>query len=89
MVSSLQGEPQSTHDIDVLVSITSEDIPKLPSAFPRPRFHVAENAIREALGLGGTFGVMDTQDGDKIDFWRLRDEPFDRSRFGRKYGNVS
>jgi hypothetical protein len=31
------------------------------------------------------FNVIDSFEGDKIDFWLLRDEPFDRSRFGRRY----
>jgi hypothetical protein len=69
IVSSLQGEPRSTHDIDVVVSITTVDIPVLLSAFARPRFVADEGAIREALQLGGTFNVLDTQEGDKIDFW--------------------
>ncbi|MCI0434989.1 MAG: hypothetical protein L0271_15320 [Gemmatimonadetes bacterium] len=68
-----------------MVSITPEDIPRLLSAFAHPRFITDESAIREALRPGGTFNVIDTQEGDKIEFWMLRDEPFDRSRFSRKY----
>lgn len=30
------------------------------------------------------FNLMDTGSGDKVDFWVLTDEPFDRSRFGRR-----
>ena len=29
--------------------------------------------------------MIDLADGDKVDFWILTDEPFDRSRFTRKY----
>ncbi len=29
--------------------------------------------------------LLDTTEGDKADFWILTDEPFDQSRFARKY----
>jgi len=85
IVTSLQGEPRSTHDIDVVVQISASDIPRLLEAFPRPKYYVDEEAIREAIRFGGTFNVIDAEEGDKVDFWMLHDEPFDRSRFGRKY----
>lgn len=31
------------------------------------------------------FNLIDVKSGDKADFWILTDEPFDRSRFARKY----
>jgi len=30
------------------------------------------------------FNLIDTEAGDKVDFWMLTDEPFDRSRFSRR-----
>jgi hypothetical protein len=30
------------------------------------------------------FNLIDTQTGDKVDFWVLTDSPFDRSRFARR-----
>lgn len=30
------------------------------------------------------FNLIDVSEGDKIDFWVLTDEPFDRSRFARR-----
>lgn len=85
IVTSLQGEPRSTHDIDVVVEISAVDVPLLIAAFPRPKFYVDEGAIREAIRLGGTFNVIETEEGDKVDFWMLHGDSFDRSRFGRKY----
>jgi len=32
----------------------------------------------------GMFNLLDVNTGDKVDFWILMDEPFDRSRFARK-----
>lgn len=31
------------------------------------------------------FNLLDTTEGDKVDFWILTNEPFDQSRFSRKY----
>lgn len=85
IVSSLQGEPRLTHDLDVLLAIQSAQVGDLLDAFPSPRFYVDAQAVEEAIRTSGMFNVIDTIEGDKIDFWLLREEPFDRSRFGRKY----
>ena len=71
IVSSLQGEPRSTHDVDVIVAIQSHHVQSILNAFTRPRFYV-EGAIPEAMRLGGAFNVIDTEEGDKIDFWMDR-----------------
>ena len=31
------------------------------------------------------FNIIDVKEGDKVDFWILTDEPFDQSRFSRRY----
>ena len=31
------------------------------------------------------FNLINVKEGDKVDFWILTDEPFDRSRFSRRY----
>ena len=85
IVSSLQGEPRSTHDVDVIVAIDSCHVEAILQAFSRPRFYVEEATVREAIRLGGAFNVIDKQEGDKIDFWMLTDSEFDRSRFERRY----
>jgi hypothetical protein len=85
IVSSLQGEPRSTHDLDVVVAIQPAQVQALLRAFSAPDFYVDEEAVKEAIEIGGVFNVIDRQEGDKIDFWMLRDDDFDRSRFARRY----
>ena len=85
VASSLQGEPRSTHDIDLVVVLQRSTIQKLIDAFPLPNFYVSEASILDAIDTGGMFNIIDTNEGDKIDFWMLTDEPFDQSRFSRKY----
>lgn len=83
--SSLQGEPRLTHDLDVVVVISAAQVSALVAAFPSPDFCVSREAIEEAIETGGTFNVLETVEGDKVDFWMLTEDAFDQSRFSRRY----
>ncbi len=85
LVSSIQGEPRATHDVDILVNITHAAIPALIKAFTPPEYYISEPAMEEAIQHKSMFNLLDTTEGDKADFWILTDEPFDQSRFARKY----
>jgi len=84
VASSLQGEPRLTHDIDVVVELTRGDALAIAKAFPEPDYYVSEEAIHQALATEGMFNVLETDSGEKIDFWMLTDDPFDQSRFARR-----
>lgn len=86
IVSSLQGEPRSTHDIDIVVAIEQISAEILVKSFRQPDYYIDQNAINDAITHSGMFNLINTTTGDKIDFWMLTDQPFDRSRFGRRYG---
>jgi hypothetical protein len=45
LTSSLQGEPRSTHDIDLAVDGAS----RLLGAFPPDEFYISESAMRDAI----------------------------------------
>ncbi|MEO6719407.1 MAG: hypothetical protein ABIN67_03535 [Ferruginibacter sp.] len=85
LVSSMQGEPRATHDVDILVSITHSAIASLVEAFTPPDYYISETAIEDAIMHKSMFNLLDTTEGDKVDFWILTDDPFDQSRFARKY----
>lgn len=87
IVSSLQGEPRFTHDIDVVVAVQPAHVKKLAKAFPSPDYYLDEEEACEAIANGSMFNVIDTNFGRKIDFWVLTDEPFDTSRFSRRYAS--
>lgn len=80
IVSSLQGEPRLSHDIDLVVA----DIDALAESFPAPEYDLNRKAIREAISNRSMFNLLQTYEGDKIDFWLLTSEDFDRARFGRR-----
>jgi len=82
--SSLQGEPRLSHDIDVVVAIDRESASKLAESFLPPRFYLSEQSILAAIEKMGVFNLIDGTTGDKVDFWLLTDEPFDRMRFSRR-----
>lgn len=83
--SSLQGEPRSTHDIDLVVAIQPKAVKELVSNFPPSEYHLDEESIIDAINNSGMFNLIQVDTGDKVDFWILTDEPFDRSRFARRY----
>ncbi|MBT9176964.1 MAG: hypothetical protein DDT20_01290 [Firmicutes bacterium] len=84
VVSSLQGEPRSTHDIDMVVAIHETGAKKLLTAFTSPGYYLDEGSILEAIDSDGMFNLIDVNSGDKVDFWVLTGGEFDRSRFSRK-----
>jgi len=84
IVSSLQGEPRLTHDIDIIIMIVEKDINKISSAFPGEHYYLSESTIKQAIRDKGQFNIISIKEGDKIDFWILTDKPFDKSRFSRR-----
>lgn len=84
VVSSLQGEPRLTHDVDIVVQIDESVIPLIIRTFKPPRYYVSESSIAEAIERKTMFNLIDTSENDKVDFWLLTGEPFDFSRFRRR-----
>ena len=84
IVSSLQGIPRSTHDIDIVLSISKTDVPGIIKAFSSNDYYINESSIKSAIDRKSQFNVIDINEGDKIDFWILTDSEYDKSRFSRK-----
>jgi predicted nucleotidyltransferase len=85
IASSLQGEPRLTHDIDLVVAIQRPAADRLVRAFPSPDFYLDRDSVLDAIDRQGTFNMICVKEGGKVDFWMLKNEPFDQSRFSRKY----
>jgi hypothetical protein len=58
---------------------------QLKAAFPEPDYYLEEQAVRDAIAFRSMFNLVDTREGDKVDFWLLTDDAFDRTRFDRRY----
>jgi hypothetical protein len=74
----LYGEPRLTHDVDFVVFLRQDDIPRLQAVFPAPEFYVplAEVITAEiARAQQGHFNVIHNETGFKADFYPAgRDE---------------
>ena len=84
LASSLQGEPRATHDVDLVVDIRPADVGRLVGALSGPGVYLDEHAVAEAVRHRSMFNLLDSSTGDKVDFWLLKDEAFDRERFARR-----
>lgn len=84
LVSSLQGEPRATHDIDIVVSVEPTDVGRVMTALAASDVYLDESAVTDAVRRRSMFNLLDTASSDKVDFWLLKDEPFDRERFARR-----
>ena len=80
LVSSSQGEPRATHDIDLVIRIHATSVPALGRAFPGPTYYLDEVAAVEAVGRADMFNLLEVATGDKVDFWILGDDAYDHER---------
>ncbi len=84
VVSSLQGEPRSTQDIDIVVLLEPASASTLASLFPKDTFYLNPDSIKEAIDRQSMFNIIDMFSGNKLDFWMLTSEEYDQVRFGRR-----
>jgi hypothetical protein len=85
VVSSFFGHARTTHDIDIVVQIRMEQVAQIAAAFSADHFSFDALAARNAIAARDMFRLMDFRSGDKVDFWVLKDEPFDQQAFARRY----
>lgn len=84
VVSSLQGEPRSTHDIDMVILLEKQAVHPLSAAFPQDTFYINEDSVLDAVERKSMFNLIHSSSGNKVDFWLLTDDPFDTARFSRR-----
>ena len=68
VVSSLQGEPRSTHDIDIVVLLEPQSVAVLVPQFPKDIFYINANSVADAVERHSMFNVIDMFSGNKVDF---------------------
>lgn len=84
IASSLFGEPRATHDVDLVVELERRHVDELLRRFAEPDYFLQRSSMMEAISHGSMFNLLSIEDGDKVDFWLLTDDPFDSSRFDRR-----
>jgi hypothetical protein len=84
VASSVHGEGRMTRDVD----ITAEPFPGKEGlfvlSFPPPEYYLSADAVREALRARGTFNILHTTTGYKVDIFVRKDEPFELAAFDRR-----
>jgi len=83
MASNYWGIPRSTHDLDFVLQLPSSAIPALTSAFAND-FYLDVETIRTAYQPPHQFNALDHRSGLKVDFWMLKNIPFEREMFSRR-----
>ncbi|MBX9790264.1 MAG: hypothetical protein K2Y37_15205 [Pirellulales bacterium] len=83
MASNYWGIPRSTHDLDIVLWIEPTQTEELAKAFARD-FFVQKSSIERAFAPPYQFNAIDELSALKIDFWLLRDVPFERAAFARR-----
>jgi hypothetical protein len=80
----LYGEPRFTNDVDVVLFLRYEDIPRLTEAFPSPQFYVppAEVIAAElARPSKGQFNILHVDTGFKADIYTTGRDDFNAWAF--------
>lgn len=81
--SSTYGQPRTTHDVDVIISLTVEQASKVAEALPPP-VYADPVWMQEAAALGEFFNIIDSESGVKIDCWPLKDDAYSQAQFSRR-----
>lgn len=85
VAAMLYGDPRLTHDIDIVVELSSiKDIQLLPTAFPNDSFYLPPEEvlrIESERERRGHFNVIHLESGYKADFYLAGEDPFHRWAF--------
>jgi len=84
IVSSFQGEPRSTHDIDMIIQLSLENVDRLIRYFPAPEYYIDKETTIKNIQTSQLFKLLNTSTGDKIDFYPLPNNEYEITRFRRK-----
>lgn len=88
MAVLIWGRPRFTADIDIVIEIKPSDVDGLVRALKNlgRAGYIDEGVAVETVRNGGEFNFIDGTTGIKIDFWVSSNDPFDISRFERRFG---
>src|SRR5688572_5139941 len=82
--SGVYGEPRFTHDIDIVIAPTPQQLEQLCNRFPPEEYYVSLDAARDALRGRGQFNVIHPGSANKIDFMIARDDAWGREQVLRR-----
>lgn len=74
------GRPRFTADIDIIIGLQPEKVDDLEKALSciGEAVYIDKDSMIRALKNFGEFNYIDSQTGLKVDFWVLKNNPFER-----------
>jgi hypothetical protein len=84
MASSYHGRPRLTHDADVVVDPTAEQLEDLVSSLLAGGHYVDAARARDALRRRLQFNVIDSRSAFKLDLIVRKERPFSRQELDRR-----
>lgn len=83
-VSAIHGVPRATHDIDVVIAPTAQQLLTLIRQFSEFEYYAEIEDALQALRHTSQFNVIDERGIWKIDFIIRKDRPFSIAEFARR-----
>ena len=84
VAASYHGRPRATHDSDIVIDPTPDQLASLVQGLIDADFYVHSERALEALRNRRPFNVVDMRYACKIDLIIRRDRPFSHQEFGRR-----
>jgi hypothetical protein len=81
--SMTYGRPRTTHDLDLVVSLSVDQAVKVAEALPPP-LYADPVWMQEAAALGEFFNIIDPELGVKVDCWPLKPDQYSQEQFRRR-----
>ena len=83
MASNFWGIPRTTHDLDFVLDFSEDSAAAIVAAF-NDEYALEEASVRGALRKPHMFNAIDRRSTLKVDFWTLRQQPFENEMFSRR-----
>jgi hypothetical protein len=84
LASSFHGRPRFTHDADIVVDPSLDQLDELVRALDDRGFYLDADRARDALRRRLQFNAIETKSAFKIDLIIRKDRPFSREELGRR-----
>ena len=84
VAASYHGRPRATHDADLVIDPTPEQLECLLTSLQGADFYVDRDGAREAMRRRGQFNAIEMRYACKIVLIVRQDRPFSETEFGRR-----
>lgn len=73
--AAMYGITRATYDIDIVVKMETAHCQALAEVYPPPRYYADPYQMQNAMKIGSTFNIIDTERGEKADLFPLSVDP--------------